>query len=305
MRPLQRIDLIGDISKSLKERYDWDKIHLYLHTYNNDVQYPNNCDIDEYMTWNLAKFDDSMLITIAEELGQKINFEAVEKIDAKFWKLGYYKLFISHLTTDKISACNLKVALTSWGIDSFVAHEDIRPSKLWQSEIEKALFTMNCLCAIVVPKFYLSKWCDQEVGVAIGRKTPIISIKKGANPHGFISKYQAIAAKNDAIKVAEDLVFALCEIPEAKEEYIKTVKALLLNSKNTTEAIQWISVINKLPDLEKKHISDIHSAFTDNENFNDKVVLKQANELFKKYSLNAIEAKAFNKNILEDDDLPF
>ena len=76
-----------------------------------------------------------------------------DNVDDSMWKPGHFRLFISHLSANKESASNLKRCLLDYGIDCFVAHEDITPSKEWEMEIEKALFTMDALCAIVVPDF--------------------------------------------------------------------------------------------------------------------------------------------------------
>ena len=124
-------------------------------------------------------------------------------IDDSRWRNGYYRLFISHLTLYKTSASHLKQCLLKYGIDSFVAHEDIEPTKEWEIEIEKALFTMDALCAIIVPKFNESKWCDQEIGIALGLQRPILLIKKGMDPYGFVGKYQALNNCDDAYKMAQ------------------------------------------------------------------------------------------------------
>ena len=85
--------------------------------------------------------------------------------DTSMWVNGYFRLFISHLTKDKIAARNLKICIKAYGIDCFVAHEDIRISREWEIEIENALFSMDALCAIVTSDFRKSEWCDQEVGM--------------------------------------------------------------------------------------------------------------------------------------------
>lgn len=81
---------------------------------------------------------------------------------------------------------------------------------------------MDLLCAIITPDFYMSKWCDQEVGIALGRAIPTISIKKGADPHGFIGRYQAIKAKTKVGDVAKDVL-----IPFVK--WISPMKNILRN----------------------------------------------------------------------------
>lgn len=94
------------------------------------------------------------------------------------WNLDYFRLFISHISENKVSAKNLKVCLEKWGIHGFVAHEDIEPSKEWTSILTDALFSMNALCAILVKRFRYSSWCDQEVGIALGQNKLCIPIKK-------------------------------------------------------------------------------------------------------------------------------
>lgn len=97
------------------------------------------------------------------------NYAIGEDADTSMWANGYFRLFISHLTDDKQAATNLNTCIKSYGIDCFVAHEDIRVSREWQTEIENALFTMDALCAIVTKDFKKSDWCDQEVGIALGQ----------------------------------------------------------------------------------------------------------------------------------------
>ena len=51
---------------------------------------------------------------------------------------------------------------------------------------------MNMLVALLTEGFSESNWTDQEVGIAIGRRVPILSVSRGKDPYGFIGKYQAI-----------------------------------------------------------------------------------------------------------------
>jgi hypothetical protein len=77
-------------------------------------------------------------------------------------------------------------------VSAFVAHDDIEPTKEWQAEIERALFSMDALVALLSEDFYGSRWTEQEVGVAIGRGVPVIPIRLGSDPHGLMGKYQAL-----------------------------------------------------------------------------------------------------------------
>jgi hypothetical protein len=102
----------------------------------------------------------------------------------------------------------LRDKLRLYGISCFVAHEDIHPTIEWQNEIENALHTMDSFVALLTDRFHDSLWTDQEVGFAFGRGVPIISVKLGKDPYGFIGKFQALACawEKAPIEIAKILI---------------------------------------------------------------------------------------------------
>ena len=105
----------------------------------------------------------------------------------RIWGKGGLRAFISHTNKHGRLASELKDCLHDIGVSAFVAHEDIEPNTQWQKEILRALFSMDLFIALITEDFGQSQWTDQEVGVAIGRETPTVSISIGTDPHGFIS----------------------------------------------------------------------------------------------------------------------
>jgi hypothetical protein len=81
--------------------------------------------------------------------------------------------------------------LLEHGISGFVAHNDIEPTREWQTEILKALETCDALVALLHPEFHASAWTDQEVGYAMGRGIPVCAVRLDSSPYGFIGRYQA------------------------------------------------------------------------------------------------------------------
>jgi hypothetical protein len=142
------------------------------------------------------------------ESSTKAFAEVITKIP-EYWKQNYVKAFISHLATEKHNAKRLKSSLDILGISCFVAHEDIEPAKEWMPEIEAGLDSMDILIAMITPKFKESNWTDQEIGYAFGRHVDIIPIRLGADPHGFLGKYQGIQAKD---KIPDDVAFEILGI---------------------------------------------------------------------------------------------
>lgn len=111
----------------------------------------------------------------------------------RIWGEDGYRVFLSHKTEVKKEAAELKAQLRLFGASSFVAHEDIVPTQEWQDEIENALASMDAFVALLTTGFHESLWTDQEVGFAVGRGVPIIAVKLGKDPYGFIGKFQALA----------------------------------------------------------------------------------------------------------------
>ena len=158
----------------------------------------------------------------------------------KFWTEDYLRLFISHLSTDKLLAQNLKISLENYAITGFVAHSDIEPTRLWQSEIELALNTCDSGLALLSADFHESKWTDQEIGILIGQDKLIIPVRMGLDPYGFIGKYQAIGfstekkLSNDIFealikneKTKKQLAYALMKMFEESNSYAESKKGLL------------------------------------------------------------------------------
>ncbi|WIM06798.1 MAG: toll/interleukin-1 receptor domain-containing protein [Candidatus Nitricoxidivorans perseverans] len=102
--------------------------------------------------------------------------------------------FLSHKSEVKREVSELKDRLRLFGISCFVAHEDIHPTKAWQHEIENALASMDGFVALMTESFHESDWTDQEVGFAFARGVPMIAVRLGKDPYGFIGKFQGLSS---------------------------------------------------------------------------------------------------------------
>jgi hypothetical protein len=111
---------------------------------------------------------------------------------ARIWGPSHVRVFLSHKATVKVEVSRLKQSFARCGIGAFVAHEDIEPTREWQREIERALFSMDALVALLTSDFHDSSWTDQEVGVAIGRGVPLIAVRLGLDPYGLMGKGQGL-----------------------------------------------------------------------------------------------------------------
>jgi hypothetical protein len=171
--------------------------------------------------------------------------------EATFWKSGHFKLFLSHLASFKSNTARLQQALQRYAITSFVAHEDIEPSKEWQIEIESALHTMDAMAAILMEGYKESNWCDQEVGFAVGKDVLIIPIRKGIDPYGFIGKYQGIQAQNKNIgEVAEEIFQTIVKSPKTHGKMLSSLSNAIGQSteaKDATEKVILLKSVSNIP----------------------------------------------------------
>lgn len=169
-----------------------------------------------------------------------------------FWEADHFRLFLSHCSSRKAEVGELKVALTNFGVSGFVAHDDIEPSQLWQSEIERALRSCEALAAIVTEDFSGSLWCDQEVGYALGRGLPVLPIQLGKPPHGFIAQVQALPVpKGQTLaSIAPNIVGLLLKAPQsslsATTALVRAVAGAFsfAQAKAATALLESVSVFN-------------------------------------------------------------
>lgn len=313
MKNLERIELIDRIGRELQTRMTFSEIDAYLKSYKIDVDgFEKGNSKWLYVKDILPNTTDTIILEIASELNLKStvlsnDFEVDDFIDATFWKPGYFRLFVSHISSFKVKASHLKNELEKYGISAFVAHEDIEPIKQWQDEIEKGLFTMDALCALLMPGFKESNWTDQEIGVAIGRKILIIPIIKELDPYGFIGKYQGYKANNKKIhEVAESIFEIISKNSKTRNKYLNIIIELFLFSNSKEEALNRIKILNRLDTITEEKAAVMHNRVTDNQNLNDEDVIKEFNKLFDKFNFKRIKSIDFNKSTYSvDDDLPF
>lgn len=226
---------------------------------------------------------------------------------SSYWKVGYYKVFISHVSKYKESASNLKLLLEPYGISAFVAHEDIKPSKEWEVEIEKALFSMNALCAILTPDFCESSWCDQECGYAFGRNVLTIPIEKGQLPYGMFGKIQAIKSEGkNAQQIAEKVFEAIVDNDKSRVDYTHTLMNMILNNKSEELINQWITVLLRINTIERADLEYFNSHVSDVVNLISESNLYSINKLF---TDNKLQSVGINQTTeipeIVDDNLPF
>jgi hypothetical protein len=169
-----------------------------------------------------------------------------------------FRVFLSHRSKSKKKAADLKERLALFGVSCFVAHQDVSPTKAWQDEIELALHSMDAFVALMTKGFHDSLWTDQEVGFAFARAVPIVTLRLGADPYGFIGKFQALSCSLEAAPAR--IAGLLINQPGMLDFYIDAVA----RCRNWDEGNVLASVLPHIDKLTHHQAQKFVSAFKNN-----------------------------------------
>ncbi|MEX2157194.1 MAG: toll/interleukin-1 receptor domain-containing protein [Gemmatimonadales bacterium] len=191
---------------------------------------------------------------------------AVPAVLPPFWAAGQFRLFLSHCSSQKSEMARLQSALQQFGVSAFVAHVDIEPTKEWELEIARGLQTMEALVAILTADFPESKWCDQEVGIALGQGKLVIPVRVDVNPYGFLAKHQALVARQGELGVlAPTIVELLLRHDSTAISMTHAIVRAFADSWNFAMAKTLISFIESLPTLSAEHAKLLAGAIKEND----------------------------------------
>jgi len=234
-----------------------------------------------------------------------------------FWKPGQIRLFITHRDEDKAGANLLADALSTYGISSFVAHDTIKPMKEWRREILKGLETMEMMLVYLTDKFAESIWTQQEVGYALGKGIPVISLKlQGKDPPGFIDNVQAQRGSIDDPAGAAVAIYRLIsEELGAKERLNDGLVAAFVASEDYNQArYRFDRMASNVEKLTNAQLESVIKGYRDNPALNEAFYLKNqynrlANYLRRStgdvYTLNGKDIEGPQRSTDLDDDVPF
>jgi hypothetical protein len=194
----------------------------------------------------------------------------------RLWGTGSPRIFLSHKAEYKVAAKQLKEDLSRWGASSFVAHEDIKPTRKWQMEIERALFSMDVLVALLSKGFSKSYWANQEIGIAIGRRVPVLAVRIHEDPRGFKGSVQAVPGAEKPEETAKNLVRAMSGYPALVEPLLIGVVRQWEAVRNFDEAKRAMGLLDACNALSHELLVRIESAHNMNDQLHKSTVVRKS-----------------------------
>lgn len=267
MTPSERIAAIQQIAENLSNN-EWSIIDLTLRQFGLPTTNSWGGTQYDYLVQMVQDASDEALSQLYQHLTDET--PTIEKSSTlSFWQPGTFRVFISHKTNIKQEAVALKESLDNFHISSFVAHEDIEPTKEWQDEIELALETTDCLIALVTEDFHESLWTDQEIGIAIGKGKLIIPINWGGSPYGFLSKYQWFKVKNfEASSLSQKIFQILVKHNLSKRKFSSALVNKFESSHSFVTARANMALLEKVEYLDDELLKRIQAAHDTNSQIN-------------------------------------
>jgi len=188
-----------------------------------------------------------------------------------FWTPGCIRLFISHRDSHKQHAKALADELEGYGIGAFVAHDTIEPLEEWQHTIRKGLETMEIMLAFVTDDFHGSTWTNQEIGYALGRNIPIISLRlEKSNPQGFLGSIQALKGNIDEARASAFDVYELIAEKLGNGDRLRSalVSSFIQSSDFSETKRRFIRMRDVVSELNDDQVEQIINGFEQNDQIN-------------------------------------
>lgn len=208
LSPSQRVHVITEIARRLGNE-EWSLIDMTLRQFRqNWTNDWNGNDRTSYVIEMIEHGDDGDLIALSHHLGYELTSSRL-LVEPSFWPPGFSRIFISHLAKFRGFVGEVQKELLSYGMSSFVAHNDIEPTAEWQDEIELGLATCDAMVVLLHPGFHQSDWTDQEIGYAMGRGVMIATVRLGTDPYGFIGRFQALEGQGKTAEVLAGELFSI------------------------------------------------------------------------------------------------
>ena len=271
LSPSERVRIISEVGKRLGTE-EWNVIDVTLRQFRlpwtDDWQ---GGDRRAYVMKMIEDGDDDILLSLSEHLGHEFP-TSHPTTEPGFWHEGYFRLFVSHLAKHRRVAAEVQDRLLALGISSFVAHNDIEPTREWQDEIESALATCDGMLVLLHPGFHQSQWTDQEIGYAMARHVLIVAARFGTDPYGFIGRFQGMnGSGKTAAAMAEELFGILREHAKTRRRMAEAIVALSCQSNSFRDAKSNMNLLEKIDDWNSSLSDQARSAAVSNRQIREAV----------------------------------
>lgn len=233
------------------------------------LELQNAVDVDRFMGTVPPDFDH-VKISITGRANFQVNRdwpkpkEGERAQEIKYSEKRPIRVFLSYSNRDLDLVNEIKKKLDVYCFETFLAHEDIEPSKEWEEVIILKLKECDVFIPFISENFKESKWTDQESGIAFADNKFIIPIDIGLVPYGFIGKYQALKYVDSSSACTEIIDTMIDENPLMKKRIQDDLIKELKDSKHFTDSNYIVKILEKFEPFTEDQVNKIIRGFLDN-----------------------------------------
>jgi hypothetical protein len=142
---------------------------------------------------------------------------------------------------------------------------------------------MEVFLALITDDFHVSIWTNQEIGFAKARHIPIISLKLGRDPQGFIADKQALKGDIEWPDRSSSEIFKLLADKLRQRDRLQgAIITAFCDTPNWNEARSRFDEMSKLVDkLLDEELSQIKAAFAANDQLHKATYLSNGDRLLR------------------------
>lgn len=192
------------------------------------------------------------------------------------------RVFISHSPSLRATAVEINEWLGRWGLDGFLARNGPQRGTEQVDATAVALDSCHALVALLHDGFRGSDWCDQEVGVAVGRGVPVIPVRIGVNPYGFLTTVPAIpwpTAMLPEPKVARSIVARLLADERTEARVVDAIVRRVATASTYGHASELVTFLAASgAAVGPEHLARLRAAQRDNRHVREAVDVEPALE---------------------------
>lgn len=172
---------------------------------------------------------------------------------------------MSYNSADKLIAGNIKKHLESFGMEVFLAHQDIEPTEEWHDRILTELENADVFLPLLTDEFEKSKWTGQECGYAVAKRTFIVSLKVTKDPPAFLSRKQAFRLEGSNLPTScLGIAKVIHKNPHLRQRFLDSLINVISQSESFEDAIQKTSLLEEFNEYSQTQVDDVLRASIDN-----------------------------------------
>lgn len=238
------------IANMLKEG-DLSLVNFILKDCNVPIKENISCSIYDYVLGQLDEYTSLQGISSGTEkvrLSTYLHYKEkfIDRlIEKDIWRKDSYKVYLSHLQSNKLQSLVLSNELKKYGISCYLPRVNEILSDEWQNRSESALQTCDSLLVLLKTGMINSYKVNSEIGFSIGKEIPLVQCKLDSSvSYGLLRRVKEIKS-NDIKEMAEKYFNYLISNKKTKVKVANSLISMFENSNSFKSARLNMAIVEK------------------------------------------------------------